>query len=94
MHDRADLTHGLVNGGERVVDEGFDGHGIDLAASDLLLGGVQGHAGREKLLDREIVQVTADAVAFVEQGGDVLGVPGRRQLEGQRRLGGQRFGEG
>ena len=94
MHDRADLAHGLVDGCQRVVDQGLDGLGISLSLGDLLLGGVQGHTGREELLDREVVQIAPDAITLVEQGGHVLGVARGGQLEGQRRLGGQRFGEG
>ena len=39
------------------------------------------------------MEVAADAVALVEERGDVLGVAGGGELEGERRLRGKRFGE-
>lgn len=93
MDDRADLSDGLVDGREGGVDEGLDGCGVGLPLCNFLLGGVQGHAGREELLDGEVVEVAADAVALVEERGDVLGVAGGGELEGERRLRGKRFGE-
>ena len=35
-----------------------------MSLGDLLFGGVQGHTGREELLDREIVQVTSNAATL------------------------------
>ena len=74
MHDCADLADRLVNGCERRIDERLDGGRIGLARCNFLLRGVQGHTGREELLDREIVQVTSNAVTLVEQRSHVLRV--------------------
>ena len=86
MHDRADLTHGLVNRCKRGIDEGLEGSRVRLARSDLLLGRIQGHAGRKQLLDGKVVEVSSDAVALVQQSGHVLRVASRRELEGERGL--------
>ena len=94
MNDRADLTHGLVDGGEGRIDERLEGSRVRLARSDLLLGRVQGHAGREELLDGEVVQVAPDAVTLIEQRCHVLRVASGGKLEGERRLGSERLREG
>ena len=93
MHDRADLTHGLVDGSERRIDEGLEGSRVRLACSDLLLGCIQGHAGRKQLLDGKVVEVAPDAVALVQQCGHVLSVASRCKLKGKRGLGSEGFRE-
>ena len=62
-------------------------HGLGVV--DETLGALQGHAGREQPLDRQVVQIAGDPVTVLEQG-DLLRVPAPLgQLQRQRRLTGE-----
>ena len=77
VHDLTDLPHRAVDVVERLVDDRGQLGGVH-AAGGASADGLQLQARREQLLDGEVVQVARDALALVEQRGDVLGVPCRR----------------